>query len=112
MEKKVKENKNKKLLILVGILLVILVALGITYAYLRTTLEGQKDYVIRAGSLDLILNEGNELTLEKQIPIEDSEGMTLDGFSFSLTNKGNIATDYTIYLDDIPFVNYLFKQII
>ncbi len=95
-------KKRKSIIILISILLVILIVLGITYAYLRTTLEGQKDYVIRAGALDLILNEGNELTLEKQIPIEDSEGINLDGLSFSLTNKGNIDTDYTIYLDDIP----------
>ncbi|HIT37706.1 MAG TPA: hypothetical protein IAB59_04460, partial [Candidatus Onthousia faecipullorum] len=56
---------------------------------------------IRAGTLDLVLGEGNELTLEKQIPIEDEEGMSLDGFTFSLTNNGNIESDYTIYLDDI-----------
>ncbi len=95
-------SDKKKIIILGSVLLVILVALGITYAYLRTTLEGQKDYVIRAGTLDLILTEDNELTLEKQIPIEDSEGIALNGFNFSLTNEGNIDTDYTIYLDDIP----------
>ncbi len=94
-------SDKKKIIILGSILLVILIALGIAYAYLRTTLEGQKDYVIRAGTLNLILTEDNELTLERQIPIEDSEGAILNGFSFSLTNEGNIDTDYTIYLDDL-----------
>ena len=28
--------------------------------------------------------------------------MTLEGFNFSLVNNGNVETDYTIYLDDIP----------
>ncbi len=99
MKEAIKNNK-KVIIILVAIILILLI--GIAYAYLRTTLEGQEEYVIRVGTLDLVLGEDNELTLEKQIPIEDSEGMSLNGFSFSLTNNGNIETDYTIYLDDIP----------
>ena len=93
--------KNNKKIIIIGVFIIVLLLIGITYAYLRTTLEGQKEYVIRAGTLDLVLGEGNELTLEKQKPIEDEEGMSLDGFTFSLTNNGNIESDYTIYLDDI-----------
>ncbi len=94
-------KRNKKILT-VAIAIILILLIGIAYAYLRTTLEGQEEYVIRVGTLDLVLGEDNELTLEKQIPIEDSEGMSLNGFSFSLTNNGNIETDYTIYLDDIP----------
>ena len=93
--------KNNKKIIIIGVFIIVLILIGITYAYLRTTLQGEEEYVIRAGTLDLVLGEGNELTLEKQIPIEDEEGMSLDGFTFSLTNNGNIESDYTIYLDDI-----------
>ena len=93
-------KKNKKIII-IGIIILILLLIGIAFAYLTTTLHGDKEYLVRAGTLDLVLNEGNELTLEKQIPIEDSEGMTLNGFTFSLVNHGSIDTDYTIYLDDI-----------
>ena len=94
-------KKNKKVII-ISVAIILILLLGIAYAYLRTTLEGQEEYVIRAGTLDLVLNEGNELTLEKVIPIDDSEGQSLNGFSFSLVNNGSIDTDYTIYLDDIP----------
>ena len=101
-------KRNKKILI-VAIAIILILLIGITYASLRTTLEGQEEYVIRAGSLDLVLDEGNELILEKVIPIEDSEGQSLNGFSFSLTNNGNIETDYKIYLDDIPLDVLIFK---
>ncbi len=94
--------KNNKKVIIISVAIILILLIGIAYAYLRTTLQGQEEYVIRAGTLDLVLGEDNELTLEKQIPIEDSEGMSLNGFSFSLTNNGNIETDYKIYLDDIP----------
>ena len=93
-------KKNKKYII-IGIVIIILLLIGIAFAYLTTTLQGDKEYLVRAGSLDLVLEEGNELTLEKQIPLEDSEGMKLDGFNFSIVNNGKIDTDYTIYLDDM-----------
>ncbi len=93
-------KKNKKFII-IGIVIIILLLIGIAFAYLTTTLQGDKEYLVRAGTLDLVLDEGNELTLEKQIPLEDSEGMNLNGFNFSLVNNGKIDTDYTIYLDDM-----------
>ena len=93
-------KKNKKFII-IGIVIILILLIGIAFAYLTTTLHGSKEYAIRAGSLGLKLEEGNELVLEKVIPIEDSEGMSLNGFNFSLVNEGNIDTDFTIYLDDM-----------
>ena len=98
MKEAIKENKK---IIIIGIAIVLLLLIGLAYAYLVTTLHGDKEYLVRAGSLGLVLEESNELTLEKQIPQEDSEGMKLEGFNFKLINEGNIETDYTIYLDDI-----------
>ena len=93
--------KNNKKVIIIGIAIILLLLIGIAFAYLVTTLHGQEEYVLRAGTLNLELDDKNELTLSSQIPLEDKEGMTLEGFNFSLINHGNIETDYTIYLDDI-----------
>ena len=93
--------KNNKKIIIISIAIILLLLIGIAFAYLVTTLYGEKEYLVRAGSLGLRLEEGNELTLSSQIPLEDSEGMSLNGFNFSLVNEGNIETDYTIYLDDL-----------
>ena len=93
-------KKNKKIII-VGIVIILILLIGISFAYLTTTLHGDKEYLVRAGTLDLVLNEGNELTLEKVIPLDDSEGQSLNGFSFSLVNNGSVDTDYRIYLDDV-----------
>ena len=93
-------KKNKKYII-IGLVIIILLLIGIAFAYLTTTLQGDKEYLVRAGTLDLVLEEGNELTLEKQIPLSDNEGMNLNGFNFSIVNNGKIDTDYTIYLDDM-----------
>ena len=93
--------KKDKMIIIISILILVVLLIGVTFAYLVTTLTGEKEYIIRADSLNLILTENNELTLEGQIPEEDSVGMARDGFTFSVENKGNIETEYTVYLDDI-----------
>ena len=97
-------RKNKKIII-ISIVIIFILLIGLAFAYLVTTLHGEKEYLVRAGTLDLVLNEGNELTLEKVIPIEDSEGMTLNGFTFSLVNNGSVDTDYRIYLDDVELTS-------
>ncbi len=97
-------KKNKKIII-VGIVIILILLIGISFAYLTTTLHGEKEYLVRAGTLDLVLNEGNELTLEKVIPIDDSEGMDLNGFNFSIVNNGKIDIDYRIYLDDVELTS-------
>ena len=94
--------KNNKQIITIGIAMLVLLIVGISFAYLVTTIRGEKEYIVRAGSLALRLEEANELTLEVPIPIEDEKGLALEGFNFSLINEGKIDLDYTIYLDDIP----------
>ena len=93
--------KKNKMIIIISILILVVLLIGVTFAYLVTTLTGEKEYIVRAGSLNLILTEDNEITLEGQIPQEDSVGMSQDGFTFSVENKGDIETEYTVYLDDI-----------
>ena len=97
MKEAIKKNKS----IIIGIVIILILLIGISFAYLTTTLSGDKEYLVRAGTLDLVLNEGNELTLEKVIPIDDNEGQSLNGFNFSLVNNGSVDTDYRIYLDDV-----------
>ena len=93
--------KKDRMVLIISILILVILLIGTTFAYLVTTLTGDKEYIVRAGSLNLILTENNEITLEGQIPEEDSVGMSQDGFTFSVENKGNIETEYTVYLDDI-----------
>ena len=94
--------KNNKQIIIIGIAMLALLIVGISFAYLVTTIRGEKEYIVRAGSLALRLEEANELTLEVPIPIEDEKGLALEGFNFSLINEGKSHLGYTIYLDDIP----------
>ena len=55
-------KKNKKIII-IAIAIIVLLLIGVAFAYLTTTLHGEKENLVRAGSLGLRLEEGNELTL-------------------------------------------------
>ena len=102
-------NKKKESIILSIILLcLILIAVGMSYAFLKTSFFGAKTSVLKVGSLSLVLDEtsGNAITVEDGTPMYDSEGVKQDNyFTFALKNNGVIDSAYTIYLEDQPLDN-------
>ena len=91
-------EKNKKQVIAIALALVLLV--GGSYAWLTTTLKGTKKVRIEAGTLSLVLDEGNEINVEDSLPMTDIDGLKTDAYTFTLQNNGNVTSNYTIYLDD------------
>ena len=100
MEKKngsfVEKNKKK----IVAIALALVLVLGGTYAWLTLTLKGTKKVRIEAGTLSLVLDEGNAIAVAEAVPMTDTDGLKTDAYTFSLQNNGNVTSSYTIYLDD------------
>ena len=75
--------------------------MGATYAWLRLTLSGSKINILRAGGLELTLEETSEgITLEDVVPVTDTKGLQGNEYTFTLENKGSDSS-YTIYLDDV-----------
>ena len=100
MEEKNKKSKKIKLIIITSCLVLLLV-MGATYAWLRLTLNGSKVNVLRAGGLELALNETSEgITLEDVVPVTDAKGLQGKEYTFTLENRGSDSS-YTIYLDDV-----------
>ena len=94
-------KEKKKIIGLVSaIVVLIIVIVGVSYAWLTMTVQGNEKQVLRVGGLRIILNETNSLTISDARPISDSEGMAQDGFIFSVENQGALAADYNVYLDD------------
>ena len=91
-------EKNKKQVIAIALALVLLI--GGSYAWLSVTLKGTKKVRIEAGTLSLVLNEGNEINVSDSVPMSDVDGLKTDAYTFSLENNGNVTSEYTIYLDD------------
>ena len=96
-------DDNKKKLVVAGILLLLVLLIGGTYAWLTLTRNGTKTNIIKAGSLQLVLDDttSNGILLQNTIPMSDAKGLATDAYTFTLENKGTLSADYTIYLDDI-----------
>ncbi len=97
--------KNKKTMIaIVSVIAVVLVLIGVTYAYWLVTKEQQGENVISSACLDIEMTENpqyEDITLQDQYPMSDEEGMKLVPFEFMVTNNCNATIDYQINLETL-----------
>ncbi len=96
-----KENKKKKILKVVlplGVVLVLL--LGLSYAWLRISLSGEKENVLKSGSLSLYLDEsmGEGIQMENAVPTSIEMALQAEPYHFTVQNDGSINAEYTLYL--------------
>ena len=98
--KEIIKNNRKKIIVISFIIL--LVIIGLSYAWLRTAFNGKKDVQIVVGDLDLILDESSTegIQLTNVVPTYDDEGMTYEPYTFKLKNQSNIDIYYTLSLVD------------
>lgn len=75
-----------------------------SYAWLRISVVGKTENVIRAGYLDLVLDDeiSNGILLRNTVPMVDEKGLQTTAYTFVLKNRGTIASSYSIYLSDLP----------
>ena len=109
---KIKEKRNEtmqefikkhKMGIIVTISAIIM-AIGLSFAWLQITLRGTKELtILTAGSLELELDDtmAGGISFTEAVPVSNEEGLSQEGYTFTLENKGNVTSDYTIYLDDL-----------
>ena len=93
-------SQRKKLIIAITLLIIIILGLGITYAWLIQIVNGEKIQSMRVGTFKFSLCEENSLTLDSGEFMSDDKGMSQDGFKFSVENTGVGYGNYSVYLDD------------
>ena len=97
-----KENNKKKTIAVVLMVFAIVAVISVTYAFITQTLTGSKKVTITAGTLSLVLNEGNAITISDALPMYDEVGMIQeDVFVFRLVNKTANPTNYVLKLEDV-----------
>ena len=92
--------KNKKTIVILVIMLIIILGLSITYAWASQTTISDKIQSIIVGNFKFSLTEENSLTLSSAEFISDDKGMIQDGFKFIVENTGQFTGSYSVYLDD------------
>lgn len=94
------DNQKKKLIIAITLLIIIILGLGITYAWLIQIVNGEKIHSMRVGTFRFSLTEENSLTIDSGEFLKDSDGLKQDGFKFTVENVGKGYGSYSVYLDD------------
>ncbi len=99
MGKFIKEHRMSLFVVVCAIIMLV----GLSYAWLQLTLWGEKELTLRAGTLELNLDDSMSegITMVDVVPISDEEGLESSGYTFTLENTGTIDSGYEIYLDDL-----------
>ena len=102
-------RKSKQILFSVfGILSLLVITIGVTYAVFTYTKEGTTDNVVTSGTLKFLYTEnstnGNGINISEAEPISDTQGKELVGdknvfdFKVEATNTGNEVIPYEVTL--------------
>ena len=99
--------KNKKILLIVlGILLILSLLVGVSYAYYMVTASQTNKNSLASSCISISLtNEKNDITLNNAYPITNSEGKKLTPYQFSITNTCNIFISYNVNLEMLEGTN-------
>ena len=93
-----KDKKTKIAIVSVGALLLVLI--GVTYAYWLVTKTQTNSNLVSSACLDITLdNESNDISLSSQYPMSDEDGMKLTPYTFIVTNNCNTSIDYQVALE-------------
>lgn len=96
-------SKNKKIiLIILSIFIVLGLFLGVSYAYYIKSINQEESNVVKTKCLNFSLtNEKNDIKLDEQYPIPDSEGRKLTPYQFTITNTCEQFISYNVNLESL-----------
>lgn len=97
------KNQNKKGMMAVVALAIVLVTVAATYAFITFVIEGTKTNTITGGNLVVSLDEsangdGDVISISNAFPVSDAVGKQSNPYKFSLINESTKDVGYTISL--------------
>ncbi len=96
------KNKRKNIIIVIVLLILIALLIGLSYAWLTTSFQGNKNVNILVDTIDLELDESASegIKLVNAIPTYDDDGKASSPYKFTLKNKSKIDLYYSLSLVD------------
>ena len=82
-----------------GIVLLVCVFIGISYAYWQLTLQQTNTNVVTTDCFNITFTDSNDINLQKAYPITDEEGKTLTPYTFTIENTCDGPASYQINLE-------------
>ena len=96
-------SKNKKIiLIILSVFIVLSLFLGISYAYYIKSHSQENSNIVKTKCLNFsFTNEKNDINLDEQYPIPDSDGRKLTPYQFTITNTCDQFISYNVNLESL-----------
>lgn len=93
---------KKRIFILIVLLLIISLTIGGTYALWKITSDQANSNTLGTNCFEITLQDKTKLiTIEKAHPISDTEGLTGEGYTFSVKNTCDTYATYEVNLENI-----------
>lgn len=99
MELENENNKKQMILSIVGVLILVVTIIGVSYAAFTFTKQGQEENVVRTGTVTMTYTEAlNGISIENAIPMTEEKGKLLvgEGEIFDFTVSADIMGKTTI----------------
>ena len=97
-------RKQRLILSIISVVLILLIIVGITYAYFTAKIIGNtenKSVSIKTAKLKIRYNDGNGLLSADLV----EPNTVLEGKTFSVINEGNMDTSYVVVIDKIKILS-------
>lgn len=95
-----KKNKKRIILSITAITLILLILVGLTYAYFLTNIQGNtnnKSISVDTANLALAYGDGNGSIVGTTV----APGTVIGTKTFTVTNTGNVTVSYGVFLEDV-----------
>ena len=85
------EKKNQVLMSVLGVFALVIVTVGVSYAFFSYSRTGETTSTITSGDISFTYTEGAEATLENAFPVADAIGAVDNKGVYTFTVKGNVT---------------------
>lgn len=90
------ENKKTLLFSILGVILLLVVVIGVSYAMYTFSANGTKENVISTGTVSITYSESSTITLDNAYPSTDATGSAVTGHDLVFTVNAAITGSSTI----------------
>ena len=106
-----KENKKRNLGIILGISILFIMVIGVTYAAFVYTGRGTKENTLTTGTVSFVYNEtSNGVSITNAYPMEDSKGKLIQDTGEDIT-KGYFDFEVKSTLGSDTIISYNFYKV-
>ena len=95
------DKKNKRKLLILTILLVVILASGVSYAYYLFGISQENENIVSSSCFKLTYKDKDDIKLDNAIPVEESYAINEMPYEFTVKNVCNTATSYQVNLETL-----------